>query len=53
MRYHYPHEARLMRKLCRIAIWKRKKVIIAIAMGMWATDLSVFIYSKSFLLTME
>jgi len=42
-----------MRKLGRIAIWKRKKVIIVIAMGIWATDVSFFIYSKSLLLTME
>ncbi len=42
-----------MRKLGRIAIWNKTKVIIVIAMGIWAADVSFFIYSKNFLLTMH
>ncbi len=53
MRYHYPLEARLMRKFGRTAIWNKNKVIIVIAMVIWVTDVSFFIYSKKFLLTME
>ncbi len=53
MRCHYPLEARLLRKLGRIAIWNMGMVIIVIAMGIWGTDVSFLISGKSFLLTIE
>ena len=46
MRYDHPPEKKCSRKPCRIAIWNRAKIIFAIAMGMWMTDISLFISGK-------
>jgi hypothetical protein len=46
MRYDHSPKARRSRNLGRIAIWNKAKIIFAIAMGIWMTDISLFIYGK-------
>jgi hypothetical protein len=43
----FPKQKSLMRS-ASIAIWNRKKFIIAIAGGVWVTNLGFHIQSKSF-----
>jgi hypothetical protein len=47
-----PFRSKALRKLCRIAIWNRKKIISVIVMGIWVTDVALLIYGKYFLLIM-
>jgi hypothetical protein len=42
-----------LKKLGRIAIWNMKKIIIAIAMSIWVTDVALLIHGKYFLRDME
>jgi hypothetical protein len=46
MHYDRPPEARRLRELDRIAIWNRDKIIIAIAMAIWVTEISLFVHGK-------
>jgi hypothetical protein len=46
MRCGYPPEARLLRKLDRIAIWNKNKIIYIISMGIWTANIGVVIYGK-------
>ena len=39
---HHPEVGHL-RKLGRMAIWNREKIVILIAMGVWATDVAFLI----------
>jgi hypothetical protein len=43
MRYDRHPEPGHLRKLGRMAIWVREKIIILIAMGVWATDVAFLI----------
>jgi hypothetical protein len=46
MRYGHPPEERRSRKPGRLAIWNRSKIIVAIAMGIWMADISLFLSGK-------
>jgi hypothetical protein len=46
MRHDLPPEAKGSRNLRRIAIWNRSKIIIAITMSIWLTDLALLLYGK-------
>ena len=35
--------------LGRIVIWNRMKIVFVTAMGMWVTEISLFIYGKDLL----
>jgi hypothetical protein len=52
MRYDHFCEARRLTRLGRIAIWNRAKIIFAISMAIWVTDISLLMYGKYLLQTM-
>jgi hypothetical protein len=41
------HNARAHMCLCRIAIWNRNRVAMAVAICAWSTNLAFFVHSKS------
>lgn len=53
---HYDHpsspRAKRSRKLDRIAIWNRERIVIAIAMGIWVTDIALIIDGKFLIVIM-
>ena len=49
MRYDYPPKSRNLKNLGRIAIWNMNKIVIAVAMAIWLTDVSLLIRGKYFL----
>ena len=53
MRYDYRPKARNLRNLGRIAIWNMNKIIIAIAIAIWLTDIALLIRGKYSLRIME
>jgi hypothetical protein len=36
----------VLKEIGRVAIWNREKIVSVIAMGMWATEIALFINSK-------
>ena len=46
MRCDHPPEPRRLRGVGRIAIWNRKKIVIAIAMSIWLADIAFIIDGK-------
>jgi hypothetical protein len=46
MRCDHPPEPRRLREVDRIAIWNRKKIVVAIAMSIWLTDIAFIVDGK-------
>jgi hypothetical protein len=46
MRYDHPSEAGRLKKLDSIAIWNKAKIVVAISMAIWATDISLLVYGN-------
>jgi hypothetical protein len=46
MCYDYPSEAGCLKKLESIAVWNRDKIVLAISMVIWMTDIALLIHGK-------